>query len=102
MEAKDVKSIGIQARRWFQKSYGNNYFTAMVTVNHTMENEQSFILPFQYGYDRHYEEAARQELIKRGFVKMDDFEYLHRYCQANGVEYHVSHVDVKRKKDLQF
>lgn len=53
METK-VKTIDIQAREWFDRTYGNSYFSAIVTINYCLENEEEIKLHFQYGYGDHY------------------------------------------------
>jgi len=65
-----VKTIDIQAKEWFDKVNGNSYFSAKVTVNYGMENEQSFNLPFQYGYGSQYEQESFSELKKRGLINV--------------------------------
>ncbi len=49
-----VKTIDIQAKEWFHKSAGNSYFAGVITVNHLKDNEMTFKMPFQYGYDEQY------------------------------------------------
>jgi len=60
-----VKTIDINAREWWDKVNGNSYFSAKVTVNYQLENESSFIVPFQYGYGNQYEQESFSELRKR-------------------------------------
>lgn len=96
-----IKTIDIQAKKWFQRLYGNTYFTAEITVNFDMESEQSISLPFQYGFGNHFEDVARNELVERGLVtKTTDYDSLHSICHDMGIILRSSSHDVKRKKDL--
>lgn len=63
-----TKTIDIQAKEYFDKVNGNSYFSALVTVNLMMKGEKSFKLPFQYGYDRASEQAAKDLLLKEGLI----------------------------------
>lgn len=53
-----VKTIDINARQWFDKTYGNSYFSAIVTINYQMKNESQIKLDFQYGYGDSYRYAG--------------------------------------------
>ena len=63
-----MKTIDINAKEWFDKVNGNSYFSARVTLDYGMENEQSFILPFQYGYGDAYVYEALNELKQKGLL----------------------------------
>ena len=45
-----TKTIDIQAKEWFDKVNGNSYFAGTITLNYGTETEETFLLPFQYGY----------------------------------------------------
>lgn len=64
-----VKTIDIQAREWFDRTYGNSYFSAIVTINYQMENESQIKLDFQYGYGDHYRYEAI-EAVKKQFPEL--------------------------------
>ena len=50
---KQIKTIEIEVRRWFQKSYGNTFHSVMVCVNNKiLENG------FQYGYSDQFFQTA--------------------------------------------
>ena len=59
-----VKTIDIQAKEWFDRTYGNSYFSAVVTINYCLENEEQIKLHFQYGYGDHYVDMALKEVKK--------------------------------------
>jgi len=96
MEKKVIKNLRIEARRWFQKTYGNTYHSVIVYVNdETLHNN------FAYGYDDHFLQTAKALLENAGYdMKLKDGEHFGTYHLRevlHGV-YFVS--DVARKKDL--
>jgi len=54
MKLKDLKTIDIKAKEWFDSLNGNSYFSSKVTLNYGLHNEKSIKLPFQYGYEDAY------------------------------------------------
>lgn len=68
MPTTAVKTIDIQAKGWFDKVNGNSYFAGTVTVNYGMQDEQTFKMPFQYGYGSQYEQEARELLFNAGLT----------------------------------
>lgn len=96
MKTKDIKTIDIQAKEWFDSRNGNSYFSAQVTVNFGLDNEKTLKLPFQYGYGDHYVGMAKDELIKEGLIPSGS-SVLWRYCQENNIALHTT----KKEKCLQ-
>lgn len=93
--------ILIRGRRWFQKSYGNTYFTATIYIN----NKLVANLPEQYGYGEYYMQAAGEWLKRNGYTAQREYptgglEPLWHYCRDNGITLYYDAVDVKREKDL--
>ncbi|MFW6311631.1 MAG: hypothetical protein ACOC1K_05285 [Nanoarchaeota archaeon] len=80
-----VKTIDVQAKEYFDKSGGNSYFSAQVTVNYGMKSEKVLYLPLQYGYDNHYETMTMKKLIDEGIIKADTRKQLYRYCEENNI-----------------
>ena len=63
------EKVIITIRRWFDKVYGNSYFSALIQVP-TKSGFKSVTLPFEYGYGSHPEWAAIKACEKLGlFVK---------------------------------
>ena len=60
---KTITSLFVEAREWFDKTGGNSYFSARVSVN----GELVGFLPFQYGYGSMYESAVREYLELSGY-----------------------------------
>ncbi|MBQ6728268.1 MAG: hypothetical protein IJQ87_04930 [Clostridia bacterium] len=50
MKTRDIKTIDINTRTWFDKINGNTYFAQVITINYGMKSERTIINPFQYGY----------------------------------------------------
>lgn len=65
MKARDIKTIDVQAKEWFDKVNGNSYFSMDITVNCGRENEQSIYVPMQYGYGEHYKYVAFDVMRKQ-------------------------------------
>ena len=78
-----MKTIDINAKEWFDKVNGNSYFSARVTLDYGMESEQSFVLPFQYGYGDMYRQATIKALKGRGL--MPEYECFGTFCENYGV-----------------
>ena len=61
---KVEKSVFIEGRLWFDKTYGNTYFSNRVWI----DGKIAFIMPMEYGYERQYEHRALVELKERGYI----------------------------------
>jgi len=68
-KASSLKTIDISAKEWFDKTYGNSYYSARVTVNFGLKNETTIYLPFQYGHGDSYYYHALEELARLGFAE---------------------------------
>ena len=88
--------VHISARRWFNKTFGNTYHS--VTVG--LPGDVRLIAPYEYGYDRQYEQTALA-LLQQHFGDIRDSDVrLFPYLASKGY-YPVIHCeDVPRKKDL--
>lgn len=103
IKLSSVDCVHISARRWFQKSYGNTYFSLTVTVELKGRMIDVVTVPFEYGYGDHYDTVALQEFIK--VINLEgkdpkDFVYLSQFCKEKGITVYNHASDVKRKKDL--
>jgi hypothetical protein len=65
MRTKEIKTIDVQAKEWFDKINGNSYFSANVTINYGLKNAISFYMPMQYGYGDHVNHVAFKEIKER-------------------------------------
>lgn len=59
-----MQSIFIEAREWFDKTGGNSYFSARISI----DGEIVGYLPLQYGYGSAYEYAAKAWLTGAGYL----------------------------------
>ncbi len=96
-----IKTIDVNAKEWFDKTYGNSYFAGTITLNYGMEDEETFLMPFQYGYGSSYEQEAKAILTQ--FYKIDSTwsQPLSMYCRENNIIYRSSIIDKCKKKELK-
>ena len=95
-----TKTIDIQAKEWFDKVNGNSYFAGTITLNYGTETEETFLLPFQYGYGDEYEHEAKAILTQFNKISTD-YESLYTYCKRVGI---ILRRNIQRnclKKDLK-
>jgi len=79
-----TKTIDIQAKEWFDKVNGNSYFAGTITLNFGTETEETFLMPFQYGYGSQYEQEAKAILTQFNKISTD-YESLYNYCKRIGI-----------------
>ena len=97
-----AKNIIIHGKRWFNRTHGNTYFSAVAYVNGALVEA----IDYEYGYGNQYADSMLGKLEKNGHikprVKYDNgmHEGMYQYCEREGIEYHYSVSDVARKKDL--
>ena len=98
----EVECVHIQARRWFQRSYGNTYFSLEVDVEINGKLINVVNVPFEYGYGDHYDTVALEQF--KAAVNIDkalaDYCYLSRALKESGITVYNHVSDVDRKKDL--
>lgn len=99
--ATKVQSITILGKRWFQRSYGNTYFSAEILVDgvpvHRIEKE--------YGYGEMYQQASWKWLAENGYVSPERYkpgglQPAWQYCHDHGIELVSRVFDVERERDL--
>lgn len=78
-----MKTLDVQAKEWFDKVNGNSYFSARVTIDYSLDSEQVYYLPFQYGYGSMYEQETRELLRKEGIIPKD--AYIGSFCRENNI-----------------
>lgn len=93
-----INTVEILAKRWFQKSYGNTYFSAEIYANGNFIHK----IDFQYGYGDQYLWACFDWLKKNGYLKytLGNENHIRRCFEYNGIEYFHTVSEVHRKKDL--
>ena len=92
-----ILTLDINAKEWFDKVYGNSYFSAEIVINYGMNDSHTIKLPFQYGYGDHYQFMAIKELQKQGFT---DKKYLHD-LRDDGIIVRTNMQRNCRKRDLK-
>jgi hypothetical protein len=91
MRTRDIKTIDVNAKEWFDKVNGNSYFSANVVINYGMKNQESYSIPMQYGYGDHYRHVAFDVLRKEAkvFKAMDgNAGYWNAYEKYNIIARH--------------
>ena len=102
MRRRKPTSIGVIGRRWFQRSYGNTYFSAAIYV----DGEAVHYIDYEYGYGNQYLQAATEWLYDNGYLPgLKQYSYggmepLWQYCDRKGIKCSYEAIDVARKKDL--
>lgn len=96
-----TKTIDIQAKEWFDKVNGNSYFAGTITLNFGTETEETFLMPFQYGYGSQYEQEAKAILTQFNKISTEPFESLWTYCQRVGIELNRNIQRGCLKRDLK-
>lgn len=80
---KNIQSISIIAKEWFDKVNGNSYFSFRLVV--TMKDGQTIekSVPMQYGYGDTYLWEAQKEL---GIIfEIDQTGNISRFTRENGI-----------------
>ncbi|UZZ64046.1 hypothetical protein A71_240 [Escherichia phage A7_1] len=99
----NVEAVHVLARRWFQKLYGNTYFSLSVDVEIAGKLVEVVNVPFTYGYGDHFDTVALEEfskVINMEGKEFSEYSYLSRFCRDNNIPVYSNAVDVKRKKDM--
>lgn len=93
----------ITVNRWFQRTYGNTYFSAYVEFD---DGTSQQLIKFEYGYGSHGLQRAVEELGKQGYFELppkhsngmnsyNTTQYLREVVKCS-----YSENDVQRKKDM--
>lgn len=100
MKTRDIKTVDVQAKEWFDKVNGNSYFSAEVTVNYGMKNESSFSIPMQYGYGDHYRDQAFKAIKKElnCFKTFRGSSYWRAYEENNIIARHSKQENCKKRE----
>ena len=96
---KNLKTVYINAKEWFDKVNGNSYFSGTVTLNYGMENQETIKMPFQYGYGNQYEHEAFR-LIRERFPRSKWAMENRQTLRERGIIIRSSIQEGCRKRDL--
>ena len=92
----NIKTLDIQAKEWFDRTYGNSYFSAQVTINFGMKDERVVYVPFQYGYGDAYVTKSYEQLQKDGILPNDQTIYWKWFEDNNIIVRHSKRDALKR------
>lgn len=88
-----MQSIFIEAREWFDKTGGNSYFSARISI----DGETVSYLPLQYGYESQYLTNAAHWLHLAGYITADEKARSLHLLKDRGVHfYSVKYPSTKR------
>jgi hypothetical protein len=82
---KDLKTIDVNAKEWFDKANGNSYFSGTITLNFGMDDAEQMEMPFQYGYGDHYVDMAKCQMTEHNKISPKLMQPLWRYCEENDI-----------------
>ena len=89
------RSLFVEARLWFDKTYGNTYYSARLYV----DGEIIATLPMSYGYDMQYLQGARDKLIELGYISAEyASKPLWRAVSALGIDLYFSDKYVTKRE----
>lgn len=87
------RTIEVVARRWFDKNYGNTYFSCAVWL----DDEKVCSTDFTYGYGEFYRQWAIEQLFDKGLIST---KYETDLRDDYNIKIIANHSDVNRKRDL--
>ena len=96
-----TKSISINSKEWFDKVNGNSYFSGTVTLDHGTETEETFLMPFQYGYGSQHEQEAKSILTQFNKISSNWNQSLYSYCKENNIKFCSSIQTECKQKELK-
>lgn len=99
MKARKIKAIHIRAKEWFDKFYGNSYFSARITVELRNGDDIDLVLPFQYGYGQHYQDVAHKKIQEE--LSCLKGSWLYALCQKNNIKLHSTKIENCLKRDVK-
>ncbi len=96
-----VKTIDITAKEWFDKTFGNSYFSAQIILNYGFKDQEKYCLPFQYGYGDQYIYEAKASLNQINKISTNYNQNLRAYCKENNIILRKNKIDNCKKKEVK-
>jgi hypothetical protein len=90
------KTLEINGRRWFQRTYGNTYHTFEILI----DGRNVFNSPRHYGGGSMYEQNAAEWLVKNGHLPSMWTDRSLWQLRDEGITFSSNAVDVPRQRDL--
>jgi len=99
---QQLKTLDVQAKEWFDRQNGNSYFSALVTLNYGLADEERHPVQMQYGYGSQFETAAL-ETLQTLFPRARSLKKspLWRWCQDHRVILRTSKEENCGKRDVK-
>ena len=99
MKTKDIKTIDVITKCWFDKINGNTYFAQRITINRGLKTETMLVNHFQYGYSS-YDHYAKK-FVKESLNLKCDIVNDYNLCSYNGkIKFHNEVIKNCKKRDL--
>ena len=101
MKTKDIKTINVITKTWFDKINGNTYFSQRITVNFGLKNEIVIINPYQYGYSS-FDHFAKKRVMEALNLKTDlNASYnVCGYGKGSKIRFENTVIENCKKRDL--
>ena len=99
MELKELKSVEIIAKEYFDNVNANSYFSAHVIINEGLKSEERILIPFQYGYGSQYEYVVF-EMLKKRLLIFDKNLVSWRFYKENQISYKNTLYEGYSKKEV--
>ena len=97
-----ILTIDVQAKEWFDRTYGNSYVAIRLYINYGMKDEVTLYGPYTYGYGDYYMQYAKELLYKNGYIEdIEEFCTLSTYCRQRGIVLRQSKETRCYKKDVK-
>ena len=97
--ATQVNTIDINAKEWFDRINGNSYFAGLITINFGQPDQETFKMPFQYGYGDSYQYAAMSMLKENGYT---DARYMQDLREQNIIVRYNIQRGCKKRELMQY
>lgn len=95
--AAHVKTVTVIGRRWFDRTYGNTYFSAQILIDGVPVEG----IDYEYGYGDQYAWEAIGKAEKAGLIPpREEGEPNWMWAERTGIALHCAVSDVSRKRDL--
>ncbi len=101
MKTRDIKTIDVITKTWFDKINGNTYFAQRIIVNRYKKNETVIINHFKYGYSS-YDYFAKNRVMEALNLKTDlNKSYnLCGYGSSSKIRFNNEVITKCKKRDL--
>jgi len=97
MKTSEIKTIDVNTKTWFDRTYGNTYFAQRIVLNYSMPDEMEITNPFKYGYSSYEHEAMTR--IKKD---IPNFNFTNTYdLRQAGIVFRHNKYDNCKQRELK-